>query len=76
MVEIVGTALGEVMADLNDEMDQHRKEVAAALSDEVRKLRTELSELSTLVTELHQVFATGDAKVLDLPALPLARRVN
>jgi hypothetical protein len=64
------------MADLKDEMDQHRKEAREALADEVRNLRSELCELSTVVTELRQMLAAEHAKVLDLPPLPLARRVN
>jgi hypothetical protein len=76
MIEIVGTALGEAMADLRDEMDQQRKEAGAALSDEVRRLRTELCELSALLSELQRVLAAERAKVLDLPPLPSVRRVN
>jgi hypothetical protein len=73
LVEVVGTALGEAMADLRDEMDQHRKEARNALSDEVRKLRTELCELSAMLAELQRVLAAEHAKVLDRPPLPLAR---
>jgi hypothetical protein len=40
---------------------------------EVRKLRTEPCELSTVVNELDRVLA---AERTDLPPLPLARRVN
>jgi hypothetical protein len=76
LVEVVGTALGEAMADLRDEMDQRREEARETLSDEVCKLRTELCELSTIVTELRQALAAEHAKVLDLPLLPLARRAN
>ena len=41
------------------------------MSDEVRKLRTELCELSAMLAELQRVLAAEHAKVLDL--LPLAR---
>jgi len=41
----------------------------------VRKLRTEPCELSTVVNELDRVLAER-TKVLDLPPLPLAQRVN
>jgi hypothetical protein len=76
MIEAVGIALGETVEDLKDEMDELRKEAAAALSDEVRKLRTELCELSAMLAELQRLIAAERAKVLDLPPLPLARRVN
>jgi hypothetical protein len=77
IVEIVGSALGQVMGDLRDEMDEARKEAGQALSDEVRKLRTELSELSTVLSQLQRALAAERAKVLDLPPLPLAvRRVS
>jgi hypothetical protein len=76
MIEAVGTALGETVEDLKDEMDQRRKEERQALSDEVRKLRIELCELSTVVSGLRQVLAAERAKVLDLPPLPSARRMN
>jgi hypothetical protein len=39
-------------------------------------LQTELAELSTIVSEPRQVIASEHAGVLDLPPLPLARRVN
>jgi hypothetical protein len=39
-------------------------------------LRTEFCELSTVVTELRQMLAAENAKVLDLPPLPLVRQVN
>jgi hypothetical protein len=42
----------------------------------VRKLRTELCELSTAVTDLRQMLAAGHAKVLDLPPLPSVRQAN
>ena len=64
------------MADLRDEMDQHRKEARNALSDEVRKLRTELCEVSAMLAELQRVLAAEHATALDLPPLPSVRRVN
>jgi hypothetical protein len=39
-------------------------------------LRTEPCELSTVVNELDRVLAAERTKVLDLPPLPLAQRVN
>jgi hypothetical protein len=51
-------------------MDQARKK-AETLSEEVRKLRPELCELSTMVAALGRVLAAERAKVLDLPPLPL-----
>src|SRR5262249_46161943 len=44
LVEVVATTLGEIIADLKDEMDQHRKEAREALSEEVRKPYTELCD--------------------------------
>jgi len=55
-------------------MDQ-AKEAGEALSEEVRKLRAELCELSTVVAELGRVLAAERAKVLDLPPL-VQTRVN
>ena len=38
--------------------------------DEVRRLRTELAELSAVVSELRVALAAERGKVLDLPSLP------
>jgi hypothetical protein len=42
----------------------------------VRKLHTELCELSTVVTELRQMLAAERAKVLNLPPLSSVRRAE
>ena len=76
LVGVFGTALAEMIADLEDEIDQHRNETRLALSDEVRKLRTELCELLGVVAELRKMLAADNTRALDLPQLPLARRVN
>jgi hypothetical protein len=76
MVEAVGTALGEATADLRDEIDEQRKKARQQLHEEVKLLRAELCELSTVVSELRKVIASEHARVLDLPALPQSRRVN
>ena len=57
-------------------MDQHRKEARETLSEEARKLHTELCELPTVVTELRQMLAAEHAKVLNLPPLPSMRRTK
>jgi hypothetical protein len=57
-------------------VDQHRKEARETLSEEVRKVHTELCELSTVVTELRQMLVAEHAKMLDLPPWPSVRRVN
>jgi hypothetical protein len=42
----------------------------------VRKLRSELSQFSTVVTELRQMLVAEHAKMLDLPPWPSVRRVD
>jgi hypothetical protein len=61
------------LGDLIDDMDQARKKAGWALFEEVRKLRTELCELSTVVAELGQVLVAEHAKVLDLRPFPQSR---
>ena len=67
--EIVAQALAHA---LEDESRDFKK----MLQREVTALRTEIAELSTVVGELRQVTASERARVVDLPPLPLARRVN
>jgi hypothetical protein len=69
VLEIVAQALALA---LEDETRDFKK----VLQREVTALRTEIAELSTVVSELRQVIASERARVLDLPPLPLARRVN
>ena len=52
------------------------EQAGEAFSNEGRKLRTEPCELSTVVNELDRVLAAKRTKVLNLPPLPPARRVN
>jgi hypothetical protein len=69
VLEIVAQALALALEDESRDFKQR-------LHEEVRALRTELAELSTVVSELRQVTASEHARVVDLPPLPLAQRVN
>jgi hypothetical protein len=55
-------------------IDEQRKAAREAPADEVRKLRTELRELSAMLSELQWVLAAKNAKVPGLPLLPLTVR--
>jgi hypothetical protein len=46
------------------------------LADEVRSLKLELAALEGTLSELRRMLTAERAAVLDLPALPLARRAN
>jgi hypothetical protein len=46
-------------------VDQHRKEARETLSEEARKLHTELCELPTVVTELRQMLAAQHASAFE-----------
>jgi hypothetical protein len=50
--------------------------ISGKLHGEARALRSELAELSTVVSELRRIIASEHARVLDLPPLPRAGRVN
>ena len=69
LIEVVGLALGEAL-------DDQREDARQQLHDEVRALRIELAEVSTVVSELRQVIASEHARVLDLPPLPRVRDLN
>src|SRR5262249_6872960 len=66
-LSVIGKALGGVVS-------QAHKDARLELSEEVRKLRIELSNLETTLNELRAVIALEKARVVDLPS-PL-RRVN
>jgi hypothetical protein len=68
VLSVVGKALGEVVG-------QAHKDARLELSEEVRKLRIELSNLETTLAELRQIVASERAKVVDMPS-PLQRRIN
>jgi hypothetical protein len=59
MIEAVDTALGEAMADLRDEMDQHRKEVREALSDEEALFRRQIASICSVFETLRVLGPTS-----------------
>ena len=67
--EIVAQALAQAL-------DEERRDTRQELHEEVKALRTELAEVTTIVGELRQVIASEQARVVDLPPLPLVPRVN
>jgi hypothetical protein len=70
LVEAIGSALAEML-------DTERKEANAELSDEVRRLRIELAETQTTLSELRQLIASDRAKIVeDLPNPLVPRRVE
>jgi hypothetical protein len=70
------TVLAIVAQALALALDDESRDIKQVLQKEVTALRTELAELSTVVSELRQVTASERARVVDLPPLPLVPRVN
>jgi hypothetical protein len=72
VLECVGEAIGEMLAE-------ERKAAKVELSDEVRRLRIELSNLETTIAEIRGIIAAeaqrSSATVIDLPN-PLRRDLN
>jgi hypothetical protein len=71
--QCLANAIGESLAEL---LDEERGEYQRALADEVRGLRLELAALEGTLSELRRMLTAERAAVLDLPALPSARRAN
>jgi hypothetical protein len=73
VLEIVGQTLGEMLGE------QHQI-AKAELSDEVKRLRLELSNLETTITELRGIIANeaqrSSATVIDLPSFRYPRELN
>jgi hypothetical protein len=69
MVEIVGQALGELIA-------KRRKEARAELQAEVNRLNREVEQLRDLIIELRRDLRADRAQIIDLPSPLQPRRVN
>ena len=67
--EIVAEALGQAL-------DNERQDAGHQPHETVKTLRTEVAELSTIVSELRQDIACERASVVDLPPLPRIGRAN